>query len=419
LLASQAYAGPLILAGHDADDHGIVAAYADLFDAIQANVTNGQTGILAIGADPPPSEAGDWITTVNNAMAVPQGVTYVNGAGNIAAVDLSTYAIIFVPSTEVDTPDGGITIAENDALIARAVDIASFVNTGGGLFGLTQDSVANAYGYLGLFAGITAQGVPSTGVCDGGAAGETYDDVTPTAEGSALGITTGNVDGCCWHNTFTAFAPFFNILATANEPGCPSIDGQPSVIGCLDCRIPGQMSLTPLIDLNPLGTNHTVTATFLEPVAPNDPIQGVLITFEVLSGPNAGDMGTDTTDVNGEATFTYTGDGGAGVDVIQASGMDPVSLEVVSSTEVLKFWDADCNTNDIPDTCDVDCAGFGGECAEYVGCGGSADVNMDNVPDECAVCGNNVIEPGEECDDGGTANGDCLRAEYGVVRRQQ
>ena len=101
LAASNAYAGPIILAGHDADDHGFAGVYADLFDAIQANVTNGNTGILAIGADPPPAEAGTGIEDVDSMMLVPQGVTYANDAA-ITTVDFSTYAIIFVPSTVVE-----------------------------------------------------------------------------------------------------------------------------------------------------------------------------------------------------------------------------------------------------------------------------------------------------------------------------
>ena len=41
---------------------------------------------------------------------------------------------------------------ENPLLSARAADIAAFINAGGGLFGLTQDQVADAYDYLGPFA---------------------------------------------------------------------------------------------------------------------------------------------------------------------------------------------------------------------------------------------------------------------------
>jgi len=45
---------------------------------------------------------------------------------------------------------------------------------------------------------------------------------------------------------------------------------------------------------------------------------GVTVGFEILSGPNAGDKGFTTTDGNGVASLTYTSNGVAGVDTIQA-----------------------------------------------------------------------------------------------------
>ena len=72
------------------------------------------------------------------------------------------------------------------------------------------------------------------------------------------------------------------------------------------------ITLTPLSDTNPLGTSHQLTAT----VSPAD--DGILVRFEVLSGPNAGDKRSDETNGSGVATASYTGDGGTGVDTILA-----------------------------------------------------------------------------------------------------
>ena len=151
--ASTAYAGgPIILVGHDADDHGFTAPYTPLFDSVRTNVTNGGNNILAIGANPG-SEAGDWITDVAGLMTPAQTVTFVNGA-SISSVSFAGYAIIYIPSTTVDVSGGIDATTENPLLIARATDIADFINAGGGLFGMTQDAVANAYGYLGAFANV-------------------------------------------------------------------------------------------------------------------------------------------------------------------------------------------------------------------------------------------------------------------------
>ncbi len=82
----------------------------------------------------------------------------------------------------------------------------------------------------------------------------------------------------------------------------------------------GQFGLSPATNtLLELGT-HTVTAKAES--TGGTPVPGATVNFLILSGPNAGLTGTDTTDTNGEAHFTYT-DGGplgtVGTDKIQAS----------------------------------------------------------------------------------------------------
>ena len=79
-----------------------------------------------------------------------------------------------------------------------------------------------------------------------------------------------------------------------------------------------QSGLAPATAVNPPGTSHTVTATARS--ATKTPIPGVTIDFKVMTGPNAGKTGTDVTDGNGEATFTYqdTSAPPHGTDTIQA-----------------------------------------------------------------------------------------------------
>jgi hypothetical protein len=105
--------------------------------------------------------------------------------------------------------------------------------------------------------------------------------------------------------------------------------------------------LSPTGVSNPVGTQHTVTAK-----VSNDngvPVQGALVTFNVISGPNTGDNGTDTTDVNGEATFTYTGDGGAGTDQIQASFVDSQENTKTSNTVTKEWTPTEANTPPVAD----------------------------------------------------------------------
>jgi uncharacterized repeat protein (TIGR01451 family) len=92
--------------------------------------------------------------------------------------------------------------------------------------------------------------------------------------------------------------------------------------------------LDPSSDTNPVGTSRTVTATYeLDEV----PQEGVQIDFFVTDGPNAGDGGSNTTDISGQASFTYTGDGGVGTDTINATAFDQAGAPVISA-QATKEW---------------------------------------------------------------------------------
>jgi len=113
--------------------------------------------------------------------------------------------------------------------------------------------------------------------------------------------------------------------------------------GCFITSVPAAIGesilLAPLNATLPTGETHTVTATVVDDN--NDPVVGRNVDFEVLSGPNAGEMGSDTTDANGEATFSYVGDDGPGTDTIIASMINSEGDPQDSNTvEVL--WEAEC-----------------------------------------------------------------------------
>jgi hypothetical protein len=95
--------------------------------------------------------------------------------------------------------------------------------------------------------------------------------------------------------------------------------------------------LTQETDVNPVGTNHTVQAQVQDDLG--DPVVGVMVTFTVTSGPNAGDTYSELTDINGHAFFTYTGDGGPGVDSIEACFTNSAG-QVECSNILQKTWEA-------------------------------------------------------------------------------
>lgn len=93
---------------------------------------------------------------------------------------------------------------------------------------------------------------------------------------------------------------------------------------------PATLTLAPTTASYPEGTNVTVTATVLD--ANSNPVPNAAVFFAFNSGPNAGPAGPIATDVNGNATFTYTDNGGAGTDVITAS------LGTLTATPVSITW---------------------------------------------------------------------------------
>jgi len=233
---AQQFCGPVILAGHDADDHGFETVYATLFDAIFANVTNGGTGILSIGAQDPGSSActtnpgqclaGTWIADVAALMAQPQTVTFINGI-DVTSTPFDGYAIIHLPSDDRDTP-GGITQSESDLFTLRRPDIAAFVNGGGGIFGLTQGELTGGWNWLDGVGSVTHMDAPPSGRLPSGGS---FDNVKATPQGTVLGITDTNLDGCCFHNVFLTFPGFLSALALADEVDDPSWDNEAVFIG--------------------------------------------------------------------------------------------------------------------------------------------------------------------------------------------
>ena len=94
-------------------------------------------------------------------------------------------------------------------------------------------------------------------------------------------------------------------------------------------------------DLSQGQNSHTVTATLKDFTGTPQP--NVLVTFTVLSGPNAGASGacsadiTCNTDANGEVSFTYTSNGSTGTDTIEACYSDNLGQQVCSQ-QVTKDW---------------------------------------------------------------------------------
>ncbi len=83
---------------------------------------------------------------------------------------------------------------------------------------------------------------------------------------------------------------------------------------------------------NSVEDDHTFTANITN--GTGSPQPGVDVFFTILSGPNADFNGTNTTNENGNATFTYSGSN-SGTDTIRAC-YEEDSKDLVCSKTVTK-----------------------------------------------------------------------------------
>ena len=143
----------------------------------------------------------------------------------------------------------------------------------------------------------------------------------------------------------------FNIATGAVEVG-PIASGGALFGLCLKGEITaavGNIVLTPPTAQNEAGTSHTVTATV---TSAGNPLPGGLGSFSVIAGPNTGEVSNPntgecsansdcTTDSNGQVSWTYTSNGSAGTDTIQACFNDAGTTKCATAEKTWIVSNAD------------------------------------------------------------------------------
>jgi hypothetical protein len=295
--------GAVVIMGIDAEEggpngHGPITSYEQIVSAVMGSVTNGNSGIAVMGGGAGTNVESFW-NQISTDLGIP--VTYFVGADAIANADIADFAIVVISSSIAQTSSGGINDADNDVLTSRAFELVDLVNGGGGLIGFSQDGLSTQYAYMGDFGTFVGQGVPQ------------FSDITPTPEGEAVGITSAAFDGqCCWHDEFTEWPSFLQVLATHTSTG------EAIALGGFDVAIPTGCVLEPAALSIAVGDPYTATARATEG---GSPAVGIPVVFEVIDGPNAGLTGNATTDANGAATFSFTSSA-TGVDQVAAAFTD-------------------------------------------------------------------------------------------------
>ena len=337
--AAAAVGGPVILGGDDLTDHGEVdTTTGDLIDGwlylqralenVSPKVVRPGVGnmVAALGSADDPTDTCCNAGTAIGLAAAKAGltVTYHDGADAInaffssLALAATNPRIIWIAGTGASND---LDSSERLALAANATGIADFVNSGGGLV-----SHGSAYEWLSAL-------LPGLQAVSGGSSDDLY--LTPEGIAAFPGVTVANVNAGPWHNHFEGNFGGLQVLVRSSSVLDSQTDEDAAVvIGGASVTLPGAIVLTPGTATNPPGTSHTVTATVRDQTGTLLPDRTV--TFSVVSGPNAGAGGTDITDANGQATFTYTSNGLTGTDSIQASFVD--ATETTRTDTATKIW---------------------------------------------------------------------------------
>lgn len=294
--------GAVVIMGIDAeeggpDGHGPITSYEQIVTRVMGSVTNGNTGIAVVGGGAGTNVEQFW-DKISSDLGIP--VTYFVSPQEVTDADFADFAIVVISSSVFETFSGGIDDDVNDVLTAKAFELVDLVNAGGGLIGFSQSGLTTQYAYMGDFGTFEGQGVPQ------------FSDITPTPEGEAIGITDAAFDICCWHDEFTAWPSFLQVLATNTG------SGEAVALGGFDVAIPTGCVLEPQALSIAVGDTYTATARATESGAPSVDIP---VVFEVTDGPNAGLVGNAQTDANGAATFSYTSTA-TGVDTVAAAFTD-------------------------------------------------------------------------------------------------
>ena len=237
--AGIAQAGPIIIAGTDADDHGLVSGGVNLtgwlfmqkaFENLGGAVSNTNKTVVCLGCNAGgagsaftsafglSSLAGSGWTSI--ALTSVSDITnFFNGTGT---TNLSNAGIIYMPTTAANV-GGGITDAQLAPVNTNGTAINTFVAGGGGLF--TQEQGTSSIGYGWLTALLPGLNFHTSGIADSGS-------LSLTAAGNAAfpGLTNTDVSNATpWHVWFDGSLGGLSTLVTG------------PVFGAAGAQLPGSV----------------------------------------------------------------------------------------------------------------------------------------------------------------------------------
>ncbi|MFC1787510.1 choice-of-anchor L domain-containing protein [Halobacteriota archaeon] len=102
------------------------------------------------------------------------------------------------------------------------------------------------------------------------------------------------------------------------------------------------LTLSPITANNPVDINHTLTATLIEN---GSGASGRMITFNITNGPNAGLTGTNTTDSEGQATWSYTSSVNGTDTIVATSASETSNTAYVTWEAFIEAFDTGTGTS--------------------------------------------------------------------------
>lgn len=235
----SALAGPVVIDGTDANDHGSGTSTTNsegwlymqrVLENLSPQVGNGNKTLVDLGTTQG-TQARDAIDNAFNLSTLPGSgwsINHINGATDIASfldgstiggVSLGNTGILYIPT--VRNTSGDLSNTELSQINTRGAAIANFVGgagtpaTGGGLFSMAESpstsSGTSAYGWL-------KSVIPGIAVTDYSGGGVNHDISLTSAGNKAFpGLTNTDLSAGPWHNSFTGNLGSLSVLATSPD----------------------------------------------------------------------------------------------------------------------------------------------------------------------------------------------------------
>lgn len=271
LVAGPAVAGPIIIAGTDADDHGSASATANstgwlfmqrAFENLAPAVSNGSKVAVCIGCNGSTATAAfnsavgkssiasaGWST--ESLTSITDITNFFNGTG---FRNTNNSGILYMPTVSSNVA-GGITNSQLQIVNANGTAINNFTIAGGGLFTQEQANSSIGYGWLSsLLPGIVVNGDNNGARFDSG-------QLNLTAAGTAAfpGLTDNDLSNATpWHAYFTGNFGSLSTLVTGpidDDDAGFGLDDFGSVVlgggrgGAIVCGQPGAPACPPTSDV--------------------------------------------------------------------------------------------------------------------------------------------------------------------------